>query len=95
MAEAVNDQSPRTIEMLGELPGYVEITRNAVLLAEEHAYDRGEGVWFPDGRPLHPMRALLATLVPAGERHPHHASAATTCWPRPAGRCSTTPGCAR
>jgi 4-hydroxyphenylacetate 3-monooxygenase len=34
------------------------------LLAEEHAYDRGEGVWFPDARPLHPMRAILATWFP-------------------------------
>ena len=64
LAEAVNDASPGTLEMLGELLGYVEVTRNAVLLAEEHAYDRGEGVWFPDGRPLHPMRALLATWFP-------------------------------
>jgi aromatic ring hydroxylase len=64
MAEAVNDVSPQTIEMLGELSGYVEITRSAVLLAEEHAYDRGDGVVFPDGRPLHPMRAMLATWFP-------------------------------
>ena len=64
MAEAVNDSSPHTLEMLGELHGYVEITRSAVLLAEEHAYDRGEGVWFPDGRPLHPMRAQLAVWFP-------------------------------
>jgi 4-hydroxyphenylacetate 3-monooxygenase oxygenase component len=64
LAEAVNDSTPGTLEMLGEMLGYVEVTRNAVLLAEEHAYDRGEGVWFPDGRPLHPMRALLATWFP-------------------------------
>jgi 4-hydroxyphenylacetate 3-monooxygenase len=64
LAEAVNDTSPGTLEMLGELLGYVEVTRNAVLLAEEHASDRGEGVWFPDGRALHPMRALLATWFP-------------------------------
>jgi len=64
MAEAVNDSTPQTLEMLGELHGYVEITRSAVLLAEEHAYDRGEGVWFPDGRPLHPMRAQLAVWFP-------------------------------
>ncbi len=64
MAEAVNDASPHTLELLGELLGYLEVSRSAVLLAEEHAYDRGEGVWFPDGRPLHPMRALLATWFP-------------------------------
>ena len=38
LAEAVNDTSPGTEEMLGELLGYVEVTRNAVLLAEELAY---------------------------------------------------------
>lgn len=64
MAEAVNDVSPATIEMLGELAGYLEVTRNAVLLAEEHGYDRGEGSVFPDGRPLHPMRSLLAVWYP-------------------------------
>jgi aromatic ring hydroxylase len=64
MAEAVNDTTPHTLEMLGELHAYVEITRSAVLLSEEHAYDRGEGVWFPDGRPLHPMRAQLAVWFP-------------------------------
>jgi 4-hydroxyphenylacetate 3-monooxygenase len=64
IAEAVNDSSPGTVEMLGEIVGYLEVTRSSVLLAEEHAYDRGEGVVFPDGRPLHPMRALLATWFP-------------------------------
>jgi aromatic ring hydroxylase len=64
MAEAVNDTSPGTLEMLGELFAYVEVTRSAVLIAEEHAYDRGEGVWFPDARPLHPMRSILATWFP-------------------------------
>lgn len=64
LAEAVNDTSPHTLEMLGELQGYVEVTRSAVLLAEEHSQDNGSGVWFPDGRPLHPMRALLATWFP-------------------------------
>jgi 4-hydroxyphenylacetate 3-monooxygenase len=64
MAEAVNDASPGTIEMLGELLGYVEVTRSSLLIAEEHAYDWGEGVWFPDARPMHPMRAMLATWFP-------------------------------
>ena len=64
MAEAVNDNSPSTIEMLGELSTYVEVTRSAILLSEEHAYDRGDGVIFPDGRPMHPMRAMLALWYP-------------------------------
>ncbi len=64
MAEAVNDTTPHTLDMLGEIQGYVEVTRSAVLLAEEHSSDNGNGVWFPDGRPLHPMRSLLATWFP-------------------------------
>ena len=52
------------MEMLGELSSYVEVTRNAILLSEEHAYDRGDGVVFPDGRPMHPMRAMLAAWYP-------------------------------
>jgi 4-hydroxyphenylacetate 3-monooxygenase/anthranilate 3-monooxygenase (FAD)/4-hydroxyphenylacetate 3-monooxygenase len=36
MAEAIGDHSPATQEMLGELLGYVEVTRSAVLLSAEH-----------------------------------------------------------
>jgi 4-hydroxyphenylacetate 3-monooxygenase len=64
MAEAINDQSPATLEMLGELLGYVEVTRSAVLLSAEHGRHVGDGVWFPDPRPLQPLRALLATWFP-------------------------------
>jgi 4-hydroxyphenylacetate 3-monooxygenase len=64
MAEAIGDASPTTHEMLGELLDYVEVTRSAVLLCAEHGRDIGNGVWFPDGRPLHPMRPLLATWFP-------------------------------
>lgn len=64
IAEAVNDTTPNTLEMLGELQSYLEVTRSAVLLAEEHAVENESGIWFPDGRPLHPMRSLLATWFP-------------------------------
>ena len=64
MAEAVNDLTPHTLEALGELQSYVECTRSALLLAEEHAHDYGDGFVFPDARPLHPMRSLLATWFP-------------------------------
>ncbi len=64
MAEAIGDQSAATHEMLGELLGYVEVTRSAVLLSAEHGRPIGDGVWFPDGRPLRPLRALLATWFP-------------------------------
>jgi 4-hydroxyphenylacetate 3-monooxygenase oxygenase component len=64
MAEAIGDASPATQEMLGELLDYVEVTRSAVLLSAEHGRDVGDGAWFPDGRPLAPMRSLLATWFP-------------------------------
>ena len=64
MAETIGDRSPATNEMLGELLGYVEVTRNATLLSTEHGRDRGDGVFFADGRALTPMKALLATWFP-------------------------------
>ncbi|MCU4183426.1 hypothetical protein K6U06_03570 [Acidiferrimicrobium sp. IK] len=64
LAEAVNDTSPHTLEALGEIQSYVEVTRSALLLAVEHAAPNESGVWFPDGRALHPMRSLLATWFP-------------------------------
>jgi len=64
MAEALNDQSPATLEMLGEILSFVEVTRSAVLLSAEHGRHVGDGVWFPDPRPLVPMRSLLATWFP-------------------------------
>jgi 4-hydroxyphenylacetate 3-monooxygenase oxygenase component len=64
MAEAIGDASAATQEMLGELLDYVEVTRNAVLISAEHGRDIGNGVWFPDGRALAPMRSLLATWFP-------------------------------
>lgn len=64
MAETIGDTSPGTQEMLGELLDYVEVTRSAVLLSAEHGRHVGDGVWFPDGRALAPMRSLLATWFP-------------------------------
>jgi len=64
LAETINDQSPATLEMLGELLSYVEVTRSAVLQSAAHGRHVGDGVWFPDPRPLVPMRSLLATWFP-------------------------------
>ena len=88
MAEAVNDSSPHTLEMLGELHCYVEITRNAVLLAEEHAYDRGEGRVVPGRATAAPHALATGGLVPARQRHPRHHRQ-----PQPAGHAQ--PGHAR
>jgi 4-hydroxyphenylacetate 3-monooxygenase len=59
MAEAVNDTSDRTMELLGEVVGYIEVTRNAILLAELNAKTWEDGGVYPEARALHPMRALL------------------------------------
>ena len=64
MAEAINDQSPGTQEMLGELLSYLEATRSAVLCSAANGRHVGDGVWFPDPRPLVPIRSLLATWFP-------------------------------
>jgi 4-hydroxyphenylacetate 3-monooxygenase len=64
MAEAINDQSPGTQEMLGELLSYLEVARSAVLLSAEHGREVVDGIWFPDPRPLVPMRSLLADWFP-------------------------------
>ncbi len=64
MAEMVNDTSPITQQMLGEIRAYSEIVRSAVRLGEENARDYGEGTWFLDDAPLAPMRALLPRWFP-------------------------------
>ena len=64
LAEAINDGSPATLEMLGELQSYVEVTRSAVLLSARQGRHIGDGVWAPDPRPLTPLRSLLATWFP-------------------------------
>lgn len=65
MAETLGDHSPATVDMLGEIACYVQATRSAVQLSIEHGWEREEdGSWFPDGRPLEPMKALLAGWMP-------------------------------
>ncbi len=64
MAEMVGDYSPATTEMLGELLSYVEVTRNAIIASTSEGYDMGDGVFFPGGRALTPMRSLLAVWFP-------------------------------
>ncbi|MGH9738438.1 MAG: 4-hydroxyphenylacetate 3-hydroxylase C-terminal domain-containing protein [Candidatus Acidiferrales bacterium] len=64
MAEALDDRSDSTVEMLGELLCYIELTRSALLVSEEHSYDHGDGVFFPDERPLGPLRALMTQWIP-------------------------------
>lgn len=59
MAEAVNDTSERTMELLGELLGYVEMTRTALTCAVDNCITWETGAVHCEARALHPMRALL------------------------------------
>ncbi|HSI00183.1 MAG TPA: 4-hydroxyphenylacetate 3-hydroxylase N-terminal domain-containing protein [Reyranella sp.] len=64
MAELVGDHSPATTEMLGELACYVRLSANALELSLEQAWERGDGVWFPNGAVLEPMRSMLPVWMP-------------------------------
>jgi 4-hydroxyphenylacetate 3-monooxygenase len=59
MAEAVNDQSDKTLDMVGEIHTYVEMTRSALTVAEDHAETWEDGGVFPAGQPMHAARALI------------------------------------
>ena len=59
-----SDHSPATTEMLGELACYVRLTANAVELSLEQAWEREDGVWFPNGAALEPMRSILPVWMP-------------------------------
>ncbi len=64
MAELIGDYSPATTEMLGELACYVRLSANALELSLEQAAAREDGVWFPNGAAIEPMRSMLAVWMP-------------------------------
>jgi 4-hydroxyphenylacetate 3-monooxygenase oxygenase component len=64
MAELIGDHSPATVEMLGEMACYVRLTANALELSLEQAWQRDDGVWFPNGAVLDPMRSMLPVWMP-------------------------------
>ena len=64
MAELIGDHSPATTEMLGEMACYVRLTANALELSLEQASAREDGVWFPNGAAIEPMRSMLAVWMP-------------------------------
>ena len=59
MAETINDNSERTVEMLGEILGYVEMTRSGLVAAEAQCTTWENGQVTLDARAMHPLRALL------------------------------------
>ena len=64
MAEMINDKSPATAQMLGEIWTYWSSRERAVHSAETDAFEYGNGVWFPNGGPLSALRAALPTWFP-------------------------------
>jgi 4-hydroxyphenylacetate 3-monooxygenase oxygenase component len=64
MTEAINDKTPPTLQMLGELWTYGEFARACVESAERNAFEFGNGVWFPHGAPLSALRATLPFWFP-------------------------------
>jgi aromatic ring hydroxylase len=64
MVEVIGAAGPASAQLLGEIWGYAELTRAAVHSAEQGAYEHGNGTFFPDGRPLHALRATLPVWFP-------------------------------
>jgi 4-hydroxyphenylacetate 3-monooxygenase oxygenase component len=64
MAEAINSNTPQTQQMLGEIWSYAEFARSAIAAAEQGAIEYGNGVWFPDIRPLAALRGNVPLWFP-------------------------------
>ena len=64
MAEVVGADSPGTIEQLGEIWSYAELTRSGLMAAEAGAYEWGNGTWFCDDRPFRALRPTLPRWMP-------------------------------
>ena len=59
MAEAVNDVSERTLESLGEMLGYIELTRSSLIASVAEAKTWPDGGVYPDARAMHPIRSIM------------------------------------
>ncbi len=64
MLKCINGKQPANAEMLGEIWTYAEFARAAIFAAEMQAEEYPGGVWFPDVRPLHALRATLPLWFP-------------------------------
>ena len=69
MAEAINDESDRTVELLGELLMYVEMTRSALVAAETNATTYESGAVYYENRGDLPAAGTAARVVHPGKRH--------------------------
>ena len=64
MAASINAADPETMRMIGELWGYAEFTRTAVLAAEVEAREWPGGMWTCAASPMHALRAFLPIWMP-------------------------------
>jgi 4-hydroxyphenylacetate 3-monooxygenase len=64
MAESINSNTPQTQQMLGEIWCYAEFARSAIAAAEQGAIEYGNGIWFPDIRPLAALRGNVPLWFP-------------------------------
>jgi 4-hydroxyphenylacetate 3-monooxygenase oxygenase component len=64
MAESINSNTPQTQQMLGEIWSYAEFARSAIAAAEQGAIEYGNGIWFPDIRPLAALRGHVPLWFP-------------------------------
>ncbi len=64
MAEAINASLPQAQQMLGEIWTFAEFARSAIRASEVDSYEYGNGVWFPDVRPLIALRTSLPRWFP-------------------------------
>lgn len=64
MASSINATDPETMRMIGELWGYAEFTRSAIIAAETEAREWPGGMWTGAVAPLHALRAFLPLWMP-------------------------------
>ena len=64
MAEAIGANDPTTLQMLGEIWSYAELTRAAIAAGEQASFEYGNGAWFLDRRPMDALRAVLPYWFP-------------------------------
>ena len=59
MAETIGDDTERTVELLGEISGYVEMTRSGLIAAQAECLTWEDGLVTLETRAMTPLRALL------------------------------------
>ncbi|UYN93364.1 MAG: hypothetical protein KIT25_15010 [Enhydrobacter sp.] len=64
MAASINAADPETMRLIGEIWGYAEFTRAAIVAAEVEAREWPSGLWTCSGAPLHALRGFLPLWFP-------------------------------